>query len=161
MQPIYIIGMMGSGKSKLGKALAKKLKVNFIDTDAEIERITGKKIVEVLHLDFAKLELKVLKSVSKDSVVATGGRTYLDAENRKFIQNSENVFWLDVYPETILGRLKKKDLVKRGLNNLSKSELKQVITDMYKMRKKIYKQRSKRVDGNKTVKEILKQSEFV
>ena len=76
---IFLIGMMGAGKSTVGKLLAQKLGYNFLDTDPLIEKCAGKSIPEIFAKDgeetFRDLEQQVLSQVSAYTrlVVATGG----------------------------------------------------------------------------------------
>lgn len=88
---IYLIGMMGSGKSTLGKSLSEKIQKPFIDLDSEIEKATGKSITEIFDIDgeeqFRKMETKQLKQYS-ESIVACGGGIVLNNANRKFINEN-------------------------------------------------------------------------
>ena len=88
---IYLIGMMGSGKSTLGKSLSEKIQKPFIDLDSEIEKATGKSITEIFDIDgeeqFRKMETKQLKQYS-ESIVACGGGIVLKDENREFINEN-------------------------------------------------------------------------
>jgi len=88
---IYLIGMMGSGKSTVGKTLSEKMHKPFIDLDSEIEKGTGKNISEIFDIDgeeqFRKMETKQLKQYS-ESIVACGGGIVLKDENRKFINEN-------------------------------------------------------------------------
>ena len=88
---IYLIGMMGSGKSTLGKSLSEKIQKPFIDLDSEIEKATGKSITEIFDIDgeeqFRKMETKQLKQYS-ESIVACGGGIILNNANRKFINEN-------------------------------------------------------------------------
>jgi shikimate kinase len=88
---IYLIGMMGSGKSTLGKTLSEKIQKPFIDLDSEIEKATGKSITEIFDIDgeeqFRKMETKQLKQYS-ESIVACGGGIVLNNANRKFINEN-------------------------------------------------------------------------
>ena len=76
---IFLIGMPSSGKSTLGRQLAKSLGYEFIDLDARIETTEGKKIAEIFALDgeeyFRKVENQQLKKIQKDTklIIATGG----------------------------------------------------------------------------------------
>ncbi len=78
---IYLIGLSGTGKSRIGKQLAKRLNCNFVDTDAEIERITGKSIEQIFEQEgesaFRRMELRffetTLKPSNNDLVISTGG----------------------------------------------------------------------------------------
>jgi len=88
---IYLIGMMGSGKSTVGKTLSEKMHKPFIDLDSEIEKETGKNISEIFDIDgeeqFRKMETKQLKQYS-ESIVACGGGIVLKDENREFINEN-------------------------------------------------------------------------
>ena len=88
---IYLIGMMGSGKSTLGKSLFEKIQKPFIDLDSEIEQTGGKSISEIFDIDgeeqFRKMETKQLKQYS-ESIVACGGGIVLNDDNRKFINEN-------------------------------------------------------------------------
>ena len=88
---IYLIGMMGSGKSTLGKTLSEKIQKPFVDLDSEIEKAAGKSISEILDIDgeeqFRKMETKQLKQYS-ESIVACGGGIVLKDENREFINEN-------------------------------------------------------------------------
>ena len=88
---IYLIGMMGSGKSTLGKSLSEKIQKSFIDLDSEIEKAAGKSISEIFDIDgeeqFRKMETKQLKQYS-ESIVACGGGIVLKDENREFINEN-------------------------------------------------------------------------
>ena len=88
---IYLIGMMGSGKSTLGKSLSEKIQKPFIDLDSEIEKAAGKSITEIFDIDgeeqFRKMETKQLKQYS-ESIVACGGGIVLNNANRKFINEN-------------------------------------------------------------------------
>ena len=88
---IYLIGMMGSGKSTLGKTLSEKIQKPFVDLDSEIEKTGGKSISEIFDIDgeeqFRKMETKQLKQYS-ESIVACGGGIVLNDTNRQFINEN-------------------------------------------------------------------------
>ena len=88
---IYLIGMMGSGKSTLGKTLSENIQKPFVDLDSEIEKAAGKSISEIFDIDgdeqFRKIETKQLKQYS-ESIVACGGGIVLNDANRKFINEN-------------------------------------------------------------------------
>ncbi len=88
---IYLIGMMGSGKSTMGKSLSEKIQKPFVDLDSEIEKAAGKSISEIFDIDgeeqFRKMETKQLKQYS-ESIVACGGGIVLNDENREFINEN-------------------------------------------------------------------------
>ena len=88
---IYLIGMMGTGKSTLGKTLSKNMPKPFIDLDSEIEKTGGNSVSEIFDRDgeerFREMETEQLKQYS-GSVVACGGGIVLKLENRHFIKEN-------------------------------------------------------------------------
>ena len=105
---IYLIGMMGSGKSTLGKSLSEKIQKPFIDLDSEIEKVAGKSITEIFDIDgeeqFRKMETKQLQQYSK-SIVACGGGIVLNNANRKFINENGIAILLLATMEELTQRL--------------------------------------------------------
>ena len=105
---IYLIGMMGSGKSTVGKTLSEKMHKPFIDLDSEIEKATGKNISEIFDIDgeeqFRKMETKQLKQYS-ESIVACGGGIVLKDENREFINENGATILLTASMEELSHRL--------------------------------------------------------
>ena len=105
---IYLIGMMGSGKSTVGKTLSEKMHKPFIDLDSEIEKATGENISEIFDIDgeeqFRKMETKQLKQYS-ESIVACGGGIVLKDENREFINENGFTILLTASMEELSHRL--------------------------------------------------------
>ena len=107
---IYLIGMMGSGKTSTGRPLAERLGYGFVDADAVIEQAAGCSIAEIFQRDgepeFRALEKQVLNSISQrhSLVVATGGGVVTQKENWGLL-HSGIVIWLDVVQEQLLKRL--------------------------------------------------------
>lgn len=134
---------MGAGKSTIGKALAQKRQIPFLDTDIWIEERQGKKITEIFADEgeeyFRKLEtnmLKELKEKAQNNVIATGGGLPIQAENQILLKEIGVVFYLEVKKETILIRLngdKSRPL-------LLGEEKEQKIERMLKIRHPIYQQ---------------------
>jgi len=118
--PIFLIGMMGSGKSTVGDLFAKSLgSYSFVDTDGIIEKVTGTSVAEVFESEgeagFRALETAVLTQVQAyvRTVVATGGGVVTVDENWGRLQSGVVVF-LDVGAETIAKRIVESDGVKQG-----------------------------------------------
>jgi len=105
---IYLIGMMGSGKSTVGKTLSEKMHKPFIDLDSEIEKGTGKNISEIFDTDgeeqFRIMETKQLKKYS-ESIVACGGGIVLKDENRECINENGVTILLTASMEELSNRL--------------------------------------------------------
>lgn len=108
---LYLIGMMGAGKTTIGQQLAKELQYRFFDTDAVIEQAAGQSISEIFaaagEAEFRKLEAQVLAELSsyRKLVVATGGGIVLNRSNWGHLQEGL-VIWLDVPAAQLFDRLK-------------------------------------------------------
>lgn len=107
---LYLVGMMGSGKSSTGRPLAEKLGYGFVDSDSVIEQLAGCSIPEIFQRDgeagFRDLETQVLSAISErhSLVVATGGGVVTRSENWG-VMHQGIVIWLDVEREQLLKRL--------------------------------------------------------
>ncbi len=107
---IYLIGMMGSGKSTIGQVLAKQIGYGFLDTDTSIERLTQKSINEIFVAvgedEFRSIESQVLSEVSAYTklVVSTGGGIVIKQENWGSLRQGM-VVWLDVAENVLWQRL--------------------------------------------------------
>ena len=108
---LYLVGMMGSGKTSTGRPLAEQLGYGFVDADAVIEQAAGCTIPEIFERDgeagFRALESQVLNAISQrhSLVVATGGGVVTQPENWGLL-HSGIVIWLDVIPEQLIQRLR-------------------------------------------------------
>lgn len=109
---LYLIGMMGVGKSTVGQLLAKALGYRFFDTDAVIEQATGQTISEIFagmgEAEFRQLETQVLAELSAYTrlVVATGGGIVSQQKNWSYLRHGL-IIWLNVPIEILFQRLKK------------------------------------------------------
>ncbi len=97
---VFLVGFMGSGKSSLGKELARRLKWDFVDLDSRIENREGHSIPELFRSrgepGFRLAETKALRDLTEslacDTVVALGGGTFAQPENRELLQAWRSVF---------------------------------------------------------------------
>ena len=103
---MILIGPMGSGKSTIGKLLASRLSLSFMDMDEVIVQKAGKSIPRIFEEDgecvFRALEgesLEALASNSEPKVIATGGGAVLSVPNRERIKRAGRVIWLDAPPD--------------------------------------------------------------
>ncbi len=108
---IALIGFMGTGKSTIGKELAKELKMELLDTDSLIEKQQGMPIKEIFarkgEAAFRKMERELVKSAiatSSGNVFSCGGGIVLDEANRRALSSSSLVIWLWASPETAVER---------------------------------------------------------
>ncbi|MDO5680213.1 MAG: shikimate kinase [Pelistega sp.] len=110
-QTIIFIGMMGAGKTTIGKALARELGRDFIDLDHEIVRRCGVAIPTIFDIEgeegFRKRETATLKEVAKQHnvVLATGGGAVLKAENQEVLQQSDHVVYLKANVDELFRRV--------------------------------------------------------
>ncbi len=128
---LVLVGMMGSGKSLIGKILSKKLNFDFIDTDSQIEEKENKTIPEIFKNNGEKyfrdieeiISLKTLKLSNK--VVALGGGGYINPVIRKCALQNCISFWLNWKNDTLIERIKnsKKRPLAMKLNNLELNKL--------------------------------------
>ncbi len=101
---------MGAGKTTIGRSLAKRLSLSFVDTDKEIEARTGVSIPTIFEIEgedgFRKREAQVIADMAARNgmVVATGGGAVLRAENRANMQAGGFVVYLNVPPQTLWER---------------------------------------------------------
>ena len=112
MKNIALIGFMGTGKTSVGRILAKTIGWDFIDTDEVITRQTGMDISDIFHCYgeqyFRREESKVVELVCrlKRHVIATSGGVILNGENKKLLKENAFLICLLASPEEILKRVK-------------------------------------------------------
>lgn len=108
---LFLVGMMGVGKTTVGQSLAQRLNYRFFDTDTLIERVAGTDIPQLFATQgeegFRQLETQILAQLSGQlrSVISTGGGIVLKPENWGYLRHGI-VVWLDVPPEVLYDRLK-------------------------------------------------------
>ena len=159
---LVLVGMMGSGKSSIGKLLSKKLEFEFIDTDNKIEEIEKKSISEIFKLNGEKYFRNIEEVISINSlklnnkVVALGGGGYINPSIRKFTLKKCITVWLDWKNETLINRIKNSKNRPLAMK-LSNSELKKLIikrSTVYNLSD--YKINCDKLDKQQIVKKIVK-----
>jgi shikimate kinase len=104
---VYLIGLMGAGKTSVGRVLAKRLRKRFVDSDHEIEDRTGVRIPVIFEIEgeagFRRRESSVVHELvnERDIVLATGGGVVLDAQNRQALRASGLVVYLRAAPSEL------------------------------------------------------------
>ena len=139
---LVLTGMMGVGKTTVGKRLAEKLGNRFIDIDKIIETKENKTITEIFANKgenyFRKIEKEITIDIlnKKNVVIALGGGAFINPNIRKEIRNTSISVWLDLSLKALISRIsntKKRPLLKEG-------NLKETVNRIYSERKKIYNQ---------------------
>ncbi|HMC62836.1 MAG TPA: shikimate kinase [Candidatus Solibacter sp.] len=112
---IYMVGFMGSGKSTIGRHLARRLGWNYFDTDDEIEAVESMKIAEIFAArgepEFRRIETDIIRhhvrwiERGRPAVLALGGGAYAELPSRELLENNGITVWLDCPFETVERRV--------------------------------------------------------
>ena len=112
MDNLVLIGFSCSGKTTLGRNVARRLRMPFVDTDRFIEDMTGRTIPQIFREDgeaaFRAFEREAIARIMAEryQVVSTGGGAFIDPENREKLRTGNLVIHLEVRPETVVDRLR-------------------------------------------------------
>jgi shikimate kinase len=112
---LVLVGLMGAGKSAIGKIVASELSIPFIDSDHEIERVSRMTIPELFEKygepEFRKLENRVIKRLLRSGprVLSTGGGAFMNVDTRGTIKSAGLSLWLDADLDTLWERVLKRD----------------------------------------------------
>ena len=154
---LVLLGMMAVGKTTLGKIVAKKLELKFIDIDVSIEKKSSMTIKEIFKKKGEKFfrmeeEKEVLKSLKKNNcIIALGGGAFMNKTVRENILKNAISIWLNVDIKTLSKRVKwnqKRPLLKQESNQKK-------LTELYTERKDIYKLADHKIVCDKLSKENI------
>jgi shikimate kinase len=112
---IVLVGLMGAGKSTIGRRLAQKLNLAFVDADAEIEQAAGKSVQDIFRdhgeASFREGERRVIARLleSGPQVLATGGGAFMNEETRNNISRLGIAVWLKADIELLMKRVRRRD----------------------------------------------------
>ena len=154
---LILLGMMGVGKSTLGKIVAKRLKLKFIDTDLSIEKKISMKIAEIFKNKgesfFRDLEEReVLESLKRNNhIIALGGGAFMNKNIRDTILQNAISIWLDIDLKAINRRIKWNK--KRPL--VDTKNTREIIKKLYIKRKNIYKMADHKIKCDNLSKENI------
>ncbi len=132
----FIIGYKSSGKTTIGKKLAHRLNMDFIDLDKFIEEMTGSSVPEIYtdqgETEFRNIEWKALKQVvTKDNlVVSTGGGVPCHCDNMNLMEKYGEVIYLKMDNDTLVNRLEKATVDRPIVKNKTREELHVYIQDL-------------------------------
>ncbi len=154
---LVLIGMMAAGKTTLGKIVAQKYNMEFVDTDSIIENKNSMSISEIFEkkgepffrAEEEKEVIEILKK--KDCVIAVGGGAFINKNIREHILKSSISIWLDVDIKILNDRV----LFNNQRPLLNKDNNVQKINEMYNERKKFYSMANYKIDCKNLKKEIV------
>jgi shikimate kinase len=110
-RPISLVGLMGSGKSMLGKKLARRLGISFVDSDIVIEDAAGLTIADIFDIGgdakFREIEQRIISDLveREPMVLATGGGAICSPKTAELLLKKSCVVWLQATPQTLLARI--------------------------------------------------------
>jgi len=139
---LVLVGMMGTGKSTIGKEVAKKLKIDFIDTDQLIEKEANLTIAEIFKKNgekyFRELEEKIFLKIKndKEKIVSVGGGAFINNAIRNKVLKEYLSVWLNMDEDLIIDRIKR-NAKKRPM--LDQDNIEKSIINLKKTRDPIYK----------------------
>ena len=136
---ILLVGLMGSGKTSVGKRLAKKLDLPFVDGDQEIEKAAGLSLIDVLKCfgeeEYRAGETRVMHRLLQSSpcVLASGGGSFIPQQTRDLAKKNAITIWLKADVDTLYNRTygrKHRPFIK-GNDSQLKNKLQEYITEEY------------------------------
>ena len=148
-RPIVLVGLMGVGKSTVGRRLANLLHRDFVDADEAIEEAAQRSIAEIFEEFgedyFRDGERRVIARLIEDhpGVIATGGGAFVNDETRALILERAIAVWIDCDIETLVERTSRRDtrpLLKQG-------DPREILTRLYEQRQPFYAQAQIRVES--------------
>lgn len=134
-RPVVLVGLMGVGKSTVGRRLAKRLGLSFVDSDAEIEGAAGYPAAEVFERygerDFRDGERRLVARLIEGAVriIATGGGAYIDPMTRKLLNERAITVWLDAPVDILAERTSRRDTRAQLRNGDPKAVLQKLATE--------------------------------
>ena len=150
-KPIVLVGMMGCGKTSMGKLVAQELKFDFIDTDFEIEKKFNLSIKEIFdnygEEYFRKIEFDIFKLFKNrdDILISSGGGSFCQVSTYDLIKKKFLSIWLDVDADTIFKRVKRNQNKRPLIKGLGEIELRNTINDLMSKRKNCYNKADLRI----------------
>ncbi len=137
-KPVVIVGLMGAGKTSVGSRIAKKLNLQFVDSDIEIEKSACCTVVDIFSLygekEFRRVELKVIEKILSDNrpkILSTGEGAFIIDEVRKITKEKAITIWLKADLNLLVKRTSLKDTRPLLLNDNPNGILKQLIDERY------------------------------
>ena len=159
---LILIGMMASGKSTIGRLLAKKLSLNFFDRDFVIEIKAKMKIFEIFEkkgeVKFRDLERKITLNLlnKKQCIISLGGGAYINKAIRRVANKKCNTIWLYWNSKTIIDRINKKKNKRPVVSGLDDNEIKNLLINRAKFYSKAkYKINCENMEKTEIINKII------
>ena len=156
---IYLIGPMGSGKSSVGKKLAEKLGLSWVDIDAMIVEQQASSIADIFAVHgeqyFRELEFNYLQSINEQAVVSTGGGLPMFHNAMSMMLRKGEVIYLEVSPDVAIQRIHLS--TERPLLSGNELEQKQQWMELFNQRKATYRQARIQMNANLPLDELVEQ----
>lgn len=155
MNPVFLIGYMGCGKTTLGEVLARQMDCRFIDLDEFIEQRQGMTVLQIFdemgEQHFRKLETEALQEVAlmTDVIVGCGGGTPCHGDNMSLMNQAGTTVWLTTSPERITARLllPEQKSKRPKINTLSTHEVSPLVKKELQSRSPYYAQAQLQFDS--------------
>ena len=151
-KPVALVGMMGCGKSTIGKRLARRLSLPFLDSDQEVEAVSGGYSVVHIYEQWGKdafkdaehSVIKRLVETEPSHVLSTGDSAFITPQTKAFLQEHTVTIWLKADFETLLSRVQNRRVRPQLMEGDPEEILKQLIDERYS----IYEQSDLCVESN-------------
>lgn len=134
---IVLVGLMGSGKTSIGKRLASKFEIPFYDSDYEVEQAAGCPLHEIQNIygeeNFRQGEFKVISRLLEQPthVLATGGTTFLEPRTRELVKSKAISIWLNADLQTVMARITRRNDRLHALPQYTPESVKEMIEEYY------------------------------
>jgi shikimate kinase len=139
-RPVVMVGLMGAGKTSVGRALARRLGIPFVDSDKEIETAAGCSVVDIFSMygeeEFRRVEQRVIERLLDTppalKVISTGEGAFITPSVRKMVLDRALSVWLRADLDLLVRRTGRRDTRPQLLNTDSRKILSQLIEERYK-----------------------------
>lgn len=138
-KPIVMVGLMGAGKTSIGRMLAKKLDISFVDSDQEIEAAAGCSVIDIFSMygeeEFRRLEKRVIERIFSAppylKVISTGEGAFITESTRQLVLDNSISIWLKADLDLLVKRTNFRHTRPQLLNTDSEKILKKLIDERY------------------------------
>lgn len=139
-RPVVMVGLMGAGKTSVGRALARRLGIPFVDSDKEIELAAGCSVVDIFSMygeeEFRRVEQRVIERILDTppalKVISTGEGAFITPAIREMVLNRALSVWLRADLDLLVKRTGARDTRPQLLNTDSRKILQQLIDERYR-----------------------------